>query len=119
MVTLDLSNSRLKDFYDLWTLSRLFAFDGLLLTQAITATFAHRNTAIPSETPIALTTEFADNPMKITQWTAFLRRNQLMVDGASFGDIIAALSTFLLPPMQALAQGIPFSQHWVAGTQWH
>ncbi|MEZ4615354.1 MAG: nucleotidyl transferase AbiEii/AbiGii toxin family protein [Caldilineaceae bacterium] len=118
MATLDWSNSRMKDFYDLWILSRLFPFDGVRLTQAIDATFTRRNTAIPAETPTALTAEFAETPMKITQWQAFLRRNRLAVDGASFADMITELSRFLLPPLQALAQATPFSQYWTVEGGW-
>ena len=118
MVTLGILNSRLKDFYDLWTLSRLFPFDGALLAQAIQATFSRRNTAIPVATPVALTGEFADNSMKVTQWQAFLKRNQLTVNDRSFAEIVAALATFLLPPMQALAQSTPFTQQWTAATKW-
>jgi hypothetical protein len=118
MVTLGILNSRLKDFYDLWTLSRLFPFDGALLAQAIQATFTRRNTAIPVETPVALTREFADNLMKVTQWQAFLKRNQLTVNDRSFAEVIGDLAEFLLPPVQALAQSAAFSQHWTAATQW-
>lgn len=118
MTTLALTNSRLKDFYDLWTLSRLFPFDGTILTQAIQATFTRRNTAIPVETPVALTGEFSSNSMKVTQWHAFLKRNQLTVHDRSFAEIVADLAEFLLPPVQALAQSAAFSQHWTAATQW-
>ena len=56
--------------------------------------------------------------MKATQWGAFLRRNQLDVDGASFAQVIADLATFLLPPVQALAKSSPFIQHWTPATKW-
>ncbi len=38
MVMLGIANSRMKDFYDIWTLAREFDFDGLLLSRAIAAT---------------------------------------------------------------------------------
>ncbi len=46
-------NSRMKDYYDLRLLSRLFDFEGSLLTKAIQATFERRNTPVPVSTPIA------------------------------------------------------------------
>jgi len=67
MVTLDLTNSRMKDFYDIWTLLYQFPFDGVLLTQAIDATFGQRGTPLPIEAPLALTTAFSENQMKVTQ----------------------------------------------------
>jgi predicted nucleotidyltransferase component of viral defense system len=35
LVKLGMTNSRMKDFYDLWSLSRTFAFDGGTLTRAV------------------------------------------------------------------------------------
>lgn len=118
MVTLDLTNSRMKDFYDIWTLLHQFTFDGVLLTQAIDSTFGQRGTPLPIEAPLALTTAFSENPMKVTQWQAFLRRNQLEVGGASFAEVVAAIARFLLPPMQALATATPFTASWSVETGW-
>ncbi|MEZ4621980.1 MAG: nucleotidyl transferase AbiEii/AbiGii toxin family protein [Caldilineaceae bacterium] len=109
MVTNGIMNSRMKDFYDIWTLLHQFHFDGAILAQAIASTFGQRGTPIPTETPLALTTEFSENPMKVTQWQAFLRRNQLEVDGASFAGVVATIATFLVPPMQALASATHFT----------
>jgi predicted nucleotidyltransferase component of viral defense system len=44
MVQLGIANSRMKDFYDIVVLSRMFEFDGQLLVQAIRATFERRKT---------------------------------------------------------------------------
>lgn len=42
MVTLGIANSRMKDFFDVFTLSHLFEFEGLRLVEAIRATFERR-----------------------------------------------------------------------------
>lgn len=118
MVVLDLTNSRMKDFYDLWILARLFAFDGATLAQAIQATFARRQTAMPAAPPTALTGEFATNGDKIKQWQAFLNRSQLDVGDVTFGVVIAALHGFLWPPLAALTTATVFSATWPAGGQW-
>ncbi len=118
MVEYGLGNSRMKDFYDLWTLSRLFSFDGAILAQAIAATFGQRHTSIPPGTPTALTAEFAEHPFKLTQWQAFLRRNRLEVAGASFAQVIAQIHRFLLPPLQALATAQPFPLQWTPPDRW-
>lgn len=108
MVALDLTNSRMKDFYDLWLLSRIFPFDGATLTQAINATFAQRKSALPLTPPTALTLEFAEHPFKIAQWQGFLKRNRLGVEDATLAEIITHLHRFLWPPLQALAQNCSF-----------
>jgi hypothetical protein len=102
MVSLDLSNSRMKDFYDLWTLSRLFPFDGAILSQAVAATFAQRKIALPLTPPVALRAEFAEHPFKSAQWQGFLKRNRLDVEGATLTEIIAHLHSFLWPPCSRL-----------------
>ena len=75
MVALGMLNSRMKDFFDLWAISEAFDFDGALLARAITNTFERRGTPLPSETPVALTAEFAE--AKQAQWAAFLRRTEI------------------------------------------
>ncbi len=37
-------NSRMKDFFDLWAISQTFAFDGVVLGDALRATFIRRAT---------------------------------------------------------------------------
>jgi len=47
MLKLDKLNSRMKDFYDIWLLSRQFDFEGDTLTESIRLTLGHRGTPIP------------------------------------------------------------------------
>lgn len=46
MIKLGILNSRMKDYYDVWLLSRKFDFNGKLLARAIKATFKQRNTPL-------------------------------------------------------------------------
>ncbi|MDE2351912.1 MAG: nucleotidyl transferase AbiEii/AbiGii toxin family protein [Alphaproteobacteria bacterium] len=71
MVALGRANSRMKDFYDVWALSKTFTFDSDRLARAVAATFARRSTAIPETSLDALTDAFAADPFKQRQWTAF------------------------------------------------
>ena len=48
MTVLASLNSRMKDFVDLWALSRTYPFDGSTLIKAIKATFHHRGTTVPN-----------------------------------------------------------------------
>jgi predicted nucleotidyltransferase component of viral defense system len=71
MVALGRANSRMKDFYDIWILTKTFDFAPDRLARAIAATFARRQTAIPTDRPDALTPAFAEDPLKQRQWAAF------------------------------------------------
>jgi hypothetical protein len=54
MVNLGLTNSRMKDCFDVWFLSQHFEFDGAVLTEAIRCIFEKRGTTIPGALPLAL-----------------------------------------------------------------
>jgi hypothetical protein len=58
------ANSRMKDFYDVWLLSRTYEFRVDSLARAIAATFARRKTHIPEVLPDAPTKVFAEDPAK-------------------------------------------------------
>jgi len=49
MVKLGILNSRMKDFYDIWLLSRQFDFDGAQLAKAIQLTFEQRGTTLAED----------------------------------------------------------------------
>jgi predicted nucleotidyltransferase component of viral defense system len=73
MVMLGRANSRMKDLYDIWVLSRTTEFKGDALARAIAATFTRRKTEIPSELPDALTPAFAADTTKVQQWVRSLQ----------------------------------------------
>jgi hypothetical protein len=106
MVALGRANSRMKDFYDIWILTKTVHFAPNRLAQAIAATFARRQTAIPTDRPDALTSDFADDSLKQRQWAAFVadidhapRQLALVVNEiASFLMDITTLAHRQLPP---------------------
>ena len=110
--------SRMKDFYDIWTLSKQFPFDGASLSSAIAATFERRGTAIPEGVPTALTDEFAADRTKQTQWTGFLKRNVLSEAPPSLSGVVNDLRDFLLEPLHAAARSEPFAKFWKPGGSW-
>lgn len=118
LVALGMGNTRLKDFYDLWHLSRSFAFNGQRVSQALAATFARRKTALPEIPPLALTDEFARDEYKAKQWQSFLSKGNLTDAPADLAVVTESLIPFLLPPAQAAAQGAGFPAEWRDGA-WH
>lgn len=56
---LGMTNSRLKDYWDLTILSECELLGDRILAQAIVATFQRRNMPIPKSFPIGLNNEFA------------------------------------------------------------
>jgi predicted nucleotidyltransferase component of viral defense system len=89
------ANSRMKDFYDIWMLSREYQFKGDALARAIAATFARRKTDIPTERPIGLTKAFADDAAKQQQWKSFAAT--IGAELPPLAEIIEQLAAFLMP----------------------
>lgn len=120
MVRLGMTNTRMKDFYDLLMLARTFAFDGSTLAAAIQATFNRRGTDLPSprEPSVALSDEFALDAAKQAEWQGFLRRSKLASVGITLSEVIEGLRVFLLPLAATLAAGTAFDLHWGPGGPW-
>lgn len=117
MVKLGFLNSRMKDFFDVWLLSRQFDFDGFKLGAAIQATFANRGTTITAE-PTAFSPAFATDPTKAAQWRAFVRKSRLAEAPSNFTTVIDAVATFLSSPAAAVRDGAAFEQSWNAPGPW-
>jgi predicted nucleotidyltransferase component of viral defense system len=95
MIALGKANSRMKDFYDVWLLSKTYEFDQERLARAIAATFSRRGTAIPDGTPDAFAPEFFGDEAKQRQWTAFVR--DLSGDIPPLQSIVADIRRFIEP----------------------
>jgi len=117
MVKLGILNSRMKDFFDLWLMSRQFDFDGATLAEAILKTFSTRRTMIPAE-PLALTDAFAEDATKAAQWRGFLRRNRLSEAPSDLAEVIKSIGVFLKPISERLATGHVFKSIWKAPGPW-
>lgn len=112
MVVLGMANSRMKDYYDVFILSKTFSFEGNTLVKAIKATFERRGTPIPEDIPLALSDEFAMNRDKLSQWKGFINRSGLGSLDVDLAQIIGELRGFLLGPVQAAASERPFKHKW-------
>ena len=94
-----MTNSRLKDYLDLWVLLGRESLDEPTLAGAISATFTRRGMRVSATPPIGLTDEFANDLSRQALWRAFLKKNQLEVTPLLV--VVSALRTRLSP---ALAQ---------------
>lgn len=123
MVALGMANTRMKDFYDVWFLATRFAFTGPSLASAVKATFACRRTALPEDTPAALTKQFHDDDDRGRQWAAFLARTRPEAQPPGLPDVAALIWRFVGPAVVALRNasadaGSVFKKGWPAGGPW-
>ncbi len=94
MVKLGHMNSRIKDFYDIWLLSRQFKFEFRNLDKAIRLTFKQRGTKI-CEPIDAFSTDFIS--YRQIMWKAFIKRLQQEHVSESFQEIALDIEEFLKP----------------------
>jgi predicted nucleotidyltransferase component of viral defense system len=117
LTALGLLNSRMKDYYDLALLSRMYSFEGAPLIEAIVATFRHRGTKIEAE-PVGLTDAFYADPARAIQWRAFIRRSRFIEDSGELERLVAEIRQFALPVLAAAAGEKPFKALWQPGGPW-
>jgi predicted nucleotidyltransferase component of viral defense system len=118
MVKLGLANSRMKDFYDVWLLSRLYSFDGQILAQALKNTFDRRSTSLPVTVPTALSPAFSEDSQKLVQWTAFARKAKSKIEVLEFSEVIEEITAFVMPVLESLQMEAAFEQRWTPGDGW-
>lgn len=98
------TNSRIKDFYDIWITIRTFTFDLSEVVEAMRGTFRRRETAIPTETPVGLTAAFAAIAEERGLWTGFLRRNPPALEPPPFSRLQEELRRFFGPVIIGMSE---------------
>lgn len=111
IVDLGIRNSRLKDFYDIWFICKHYGFNGTTLKTAIESTFERRKTPIPTEIPIAFTSEFYADKNRKSQWQSFLKKDKTMIQ-PEFDTAIREIYQFLVPIVSAIVNHQPFTLTW-------
>jgi len=116
MVYLGSVNSRLKDFFDVWTLSEQVEFKGELLQHAIRQTFDHRGTEIPVGESAAFSPQFAQE--KQVQWTAFIKTSTSTGVPGQMDIVLVRLREFILPVYKSILDARAFRKTWKPGGPW-
>lgn len=118
MIKLGTLNSRMKDFYDVWLMSRQFNFEEKKLVTAIKATFKNRETPLPSGKPLFAAAIYADESVQATMWKGFLKKNPIKGTPDSFKAVVSAVEEFLNDPVVAIISGRELSNNWQAPGPW-
>ena len=92
---------RMKDFYDIYYLSRTFDFDGLKLQTAIQETLQNCGTAYEKDSFDRVLALAEDEDMQI-KWRYFLKT--LGNPNMAFADVMEGIKTFLLPVWEAIVR---------------
>lgn len=118
MIVLDILNSRMKDFFDVWLLSRHLEFGFDALASAIRNTLSRRGTSLD-----ALPTLLAEpekHPSKKQQWSAFVRKSNLPHAPTNFAEVATSIREFIGPVLDVLItdQAVP-DHSWAPPGPWN
>lgn len=94
-----MTNSRMKDYYDLLVIFRTYELNDDNLAKAIAATFHRRQTALPVDVPAGLSDDFGTDNSAQRLWREFLRRLQLDDAPSEFIEVVRSIRDRLWPVM--------------------
>ena len=100
---------RMKDFYDIYYLSRTFDFDGLKLQTAIQETLQNRGTAYDTNS-FNRVLALADDEDMQTKWRFFLRT--LGNPPIAFADVMEEIKLFLFPVWETILADKELLRNW-------
>ena len=117
MAKLGVLNSRMKDFYDIWVLSRTFNFKGRILAEAVEKTFEKRNTPVTLDAAL-FDPSFGKDGDKNIQWQGFIRKTKLINAPESFEKVFGSVKLFLEPLVASIVEQRAFNSNWIAPGPW-
>lgn len=114
MAQFGMANTRLKDLYDVWMLSRLHEFDADTLADAVETTFRHQERAVP-EAFACLSPSFASESRN--GWKAFMAKLPGS-EAPGLDGVVDELSAFLSPVAECARSGSRTGLRWEPGAGW-
>lgn len=102
IVSLGIFGSRMKDFFDIWYLTKNRQFSKDRLCEAIEATFKKRNTDI-DDIKLIFEKEFIQDSNKAKQWVAFLRRTTID-EQINFESVMEDLKVYFLDKLNLISK---------------
>lgn len=118
MIKLGLLNSRMKDFYDIWLMTRQFEFKGANIASAIKKTFNNRKTEIPNKKPLFADEIYDEKSDRQTLWSAFLKKGDIQHAPKTLSETAKAIERFLIEPILALNGNVAFDKTWKSPKGW-
>jgi len=106
---------RMKDFYDIYYLSRTFDFEGIKLQTAVFETLQHRGTPYDKDSFKRVVALAEDENMQ-KRWRYFLKN--IKDDTLEFSAVIAEIQTFLEPVFDAIVNEEEWQKIWKIDINW-
>ncbi len=113
MIKREIMNSRMKDFFDIYSLSYKFNLEGKILQKAIESTLIKRQTPL-IKTPVVFKENFSNDKSKQVQWKGFLKNTRINNIDTDFREIIIRITKFLKPIVLSIMDKKKMEQSWDA-----
>ncbi len=108
-------NSRMKDFYDIYFLSRHFPFEGAPLAKGLRDTMGNRHTPC-NDSLFSRLASLETHEGMLRKWENFM--HTLHQDALPFDEVMHGISRFLAPVVHAFAADEEFAQKWQPDKGW-
>ena len=109
IVSLGLVNSRYKDFYDIYVITKSKSMDGKELQTAVMETFKYRKTRFNDIA--AFTDEYMNDKINQIRWNSFIKKKQVN-ETVTFEEIIKYCKKFLEPIVDSIVNDSGFDFIW-------
>ena len=103
------ANGRMKDFYDVYTLTITFSFDGTILKEALYKTLSNRHTLYGIDSAILLRRLIEDEDIK-NRWKNFCKK--VLRYDLDFDLVIGVIITLIDPLIQSIESENVFLMNW-------
>lgn len=107
---------RMKDFYDIYYLSRTFNFDGVKLQKAIYETLQQRGTTYDKDS-FKRVVSLSDDVDMMKRWKYFLKN--IKDDSLEFSVVITDIQHFLEPVYNAMVREEEWQKIWIPRKDWN
>jgi len=118
MVQLGPLNSRMKDFYDIWLMTRQFDFNGTQLSEALKRTFTKRKTLFPQGRKLFVEEIYDEQSHQQMLWKNFLGKGKIKHISEKLSDVARDIEKFLSKPIDAINKDQEFKGEWKAPGPW-
>lgn len=118
MMKLGLVNTRMKDFFDIWILSKELEFNGEALQNAIKTTFEKRQTLL-NALPDSMSEMFYADSVHQMRWKQFLQNIENEEKNIELSKVICGIKEFLKPIVVTLINSKTFDKTWSYVRKWH
>ncbi|MBP5353987.1 MAG: nucleotidyl transferase AbiEii/AbiGii toxin family protein [Lachnospiraceae bacterium] len=109
IVSLAYDNSRFKDFYDIYVISKTLDVNGADLIGAVRATFEHRKTTLAEV--VAFEPDYASDRLRQSRWDYFAKKKRAMLP-VSLEDVIDTIKRFMGPVVESITMSRAMDATW-------